>query len=122
MQSVQLCVRVIFCFRHAQQIVRGHAIELRQRDNTERADVFEIVCLIFAEGGLGKPGLLRKLFQRQAPFHSQILQSLLYGEFYLHGAPLLLSVSKRGNLPCFALFSDLLDIRERAHFFVKLYL
>ena len=122
MQSIQLCVWVIFCFCHAQQIVRGHAVELRQRDDAERADVFEIVCLIFAEGGLGKPGLLRKLFQRQAPFHSQILQSLLYGEFYLHGAPLLLSVSKRGNLPCFALFSDLLDMRERAHFFAKLFL
>ena len=113
---------MIFRFCHTQQIVRGHAVELRQRDNAEWADVLEIVCLIFAEGGLGKPGLLRKLFQRQAPFHSQILQSLLYGEFYLHGAPLLLSVYKRGNPPCFALFSYLLDIRERAHFFAKLFL
>lgn len=66
MQSVHLCVWVIFRFCHTQQIVRGHAVELRQRDNAEWADVLEIVCLIFAEGGLGKPGLLRKLFQRQA--------------------------------------------------------
>ena len=38
MQSIQLCVRVIFCFCHAQQIVRGHAVELCQRDNAERAE------------------------------------------------------------------------------------
>ena len=70
MQSVQFCVWVIFCFCHAQQIVCGHAVELCQRDDAERADVFEIVCLIFAEGGLGKPSLLRELFQRQASFHT----------------------------------------------------
>ena len=122
MQSVQLCVRVIFCFCHTQQIVRGHAVELCQCDNAERADVLEIVCLIFTEGGLGKPGLLCKLFQCQAPFHSQILQPFLYGEFHLHGVSLLLSVSKRGNPPCFALFSYLLDIRERVYFFAKLFL
>ena len=53
---------------------------------------------------------------------SAVPKPLLYGKFHLHGVSLLLSVSKRGNLPCFALFSHLLDIRERAHFFVKLFL
>ena len=64
MQSVQFCVRVTFCFCHTRQIVRGHTVELRRRDNAEWADVLEIICLIFAESGLGKPGLLCKLFQR----------------------------------------------------------
>lgn len=43
MQIVQVCVWVIFCFRQSQQIVRGHTIVFRQRDDAEGADVLEVI-------------------------------------------------------------------------------
>ena len=84
MQIMQVCVWVIFCFRQPQQIVRGHAVEFRQRDDAEWADVLEIIGLILAQGGFGNTGFLRKLLQSQVPFHPQILQFLLYSQFGVH--------------------------------------
>ena len=51
MQIVQVCVWVIFCFRQPQQIVRGHAVEFRQSDNAEWADILEIIGFIFTQCG-----------------------------------------------------------------------
>ena len=84
MQIVQVCVWVIFCFCQSQQIVRGHAVEFRQRDDAEGADVFEIIGFIFTQCGFGNAGFLCKLLQSQVPFHSQILQFFLYCQFCIH--------------------------------------
>ena len=64
MQGFQLCVWVIFCFRQSHQVIGGYPIELCQRRDAERADVLEIVRLIFAEGSTGNPRRFEKLFQR----------------------------------------------------------
>ena len=65
-------VWVTFCFRQPQQVVGGHAVILCQLDKGIVADVLEVVRFVAAQRGLGKPGLLRKLFQRQATLHTQV--------------------------------------------------
>ena len=50
-QSVQLCVWVIFLFCQPQQVIGGHAVELCQLHHTERADVLEIVGFVFSQRG-----------------------------------------------------------------------
>ena len=52
MQSVQLCVWVIFLFCQPQQVIGGHPVELRQLHHAERADVLEIVGFVFSQRGL----------------------------------------------------------------------
>jgi hypothetical protein len=52
MQSVQLCVWVIFLFCQPQQVIGGHAVELCQLHHAERADVLEIVGFVFSQRGL----------------------------------------------------------------------
>ena len=49
MQSVQLCVWVIFLFCQPQQVIGGHTVELCQRHHAERTDVFEIVGFVFSQ-------------------------------------------------------------------------
>ena len=51
MQSVQLCVWVIFLFCQPQQVIGGHAVELCQLHHAERADVLEIVGFVFSQRG-----------------------------------------------------------------------
>ena len=52
MQSVQFCVWVIFLFCQPQQVIGGHAVELRQLHHAERADILEIVGFVFSQRGL----------------------------------------------------------------------
>ena len=73
MQIVKVCVWVIFCFCHAHQIIRRHAVVFCQGDNAEGADVLEIVSFIFSKGGFGDSRFFCKLLQSQVPFHTQIL-------------------------------------------------
>ena len=52
MQSVQLCVWVIFLFCQPKQVIGGHAVELCQLYHAERTDVLEIVSFVFSQRGL----------------------------------------------------------------------
>ena len=65
MQGLKLCVWVIFIFGQPQQIVRGYAIEIRQRRDRKRADILVVIGFIFSQCRFGQTGLLRQLFQRQ---------------------------------------------------------
>ena len=129
MQSIQLCVWVIFSFCQSHQVIGGYPIKLCQRRDAERADVLEIVRLIFAEGGAGNACCLGKLFQCQVALCPQIFKPLRDRQFDIHIRAPSRSAShystdfyKRGNFRFSHPFSNLLDIREQARFFVKLYL
>ena len=121
MQSIQLCVWVIFIFCQTQQIVRRNAVELRQGQDRKGADVLSrCIGFVFSQGRTGQASAFRQFFQRQMKIHdTQVFQSFLNCELRLHTPS---PFHKRGNPRIFALFSCLLDIRERAYFFAKLYL
>ena len=69
-QVCKIGVWVIFHFRQPQQIISGHTVKLRQPDKGIVADVLEVFRFVTAQRRLGKPGLLRKLPQRQATLHT----------------------------------------------------
>ena len=122
-QLMQFGIWVILCFRQAQQVVRGHAVELRQSGDTVRADFLVVVSLIASKGRRGKSCLLRKLLQRKGVRITQILQSLPVCQFDIHTSHLLFlyystpfpRAWKNSLLGAISYFSD---IRERPRFFV----
>ena len=84
MQSLKLCVWVIFIFGQPQQIVRGYAIEIRQRRDRKRADILVVIGFIFSQCRFGQTGLLRQLFQRQVALLAQVLKPFRDRQLYLH--------------------------------------
>ena len=85
MQVRKDCIWAFFVFRHPQQVVRGHAIELSQRCHCINAEVGHIVALIFRQCRFGQTRLLCQRFQLQIPLHTQVFEPFSQCQLDVHG-------------------------------------
>ena len=116
MQVRKDCIWAFFVFRHTQQVVGGHAIELSQRCHGINAEVGHIVALVFRQRRFGQTRLLCQRFQLQMPLHTQVFEPFSQCQLDVHGRTSDRSVPKpltKGEILSFLS----IEVLNELHFF-----